>query len=210
MLRLPYAHLNLTRNPFGELSAQERGRLAIADIERFIDPLKTVGFVLQIMGEQGRGKSTHLHALRQHFPTAPYLYYPEDGPKPKVPKAKLLFLDETQRFTKKERLRILKQKASFVIATHQDHREEFKQLKLEHVSITLNSLSVTTLASILEKRLEASRRAAGPLPYFEQDALEQLIKRFDDDLRSIFEYLYDIFQSLEEIESVKLQLTKQN
>ncbi len=203
-LELPFSALNLKRNPFGELSQAERARLAVTNLSEFSAKLSQTGFALQVLGEQGRGKTTHLLALKQAFPDAPYIYYAEDGPKPPVPKAPLLFLDETQRFSKQERKQIFKQNASFVIATHENHEAELKKAGLDCVTLTLSGLSKEKLERILSARIEASRRNHGELPYFSQESIQKLIKMFEDDLRSMFDYLYDIFQSLEKPTEIKL------
>ena len=208
MLQLPFAHLNLTRNPFGEFSAEERGELAVVELKCFFPLLNTPGFALQILGEQGRGKSTHLHAIKKHFPGAPYIYYPEDGPKPEVPRAPVLFLDEMQRFSKRERLQIFSRSASFVVASHRNHDNEFHKTKLDSHSITLRGMDTDRLRQILEKRLESCRRSEGTIPYFEEASLTALIRRFGDDLRSMEEYLYHLFQNLNAPTSIKISGTR--
>lgn len=203
-LKLPFAHLNLTRNPFGELGLEERGKLAVCDLERFIPYLSQPGFALQVLGEPGRGKTSHLLALRKHFPDAPYVHYPEAGPRPHVPSAPLLFLDETQRFSPRDLKTSLKQSASFVVGTHQDHANVFTSLGLEHHSIHLKGLDPEHLSEIVRRRLEAARRGPGPIPYFETELIRSLVHRFGDDVRATEHYLYEIFQTLECVGPVKI------
>ncbi|MCA9838796.1 MAG: hypothetical protein KC422_17910 [Trueperaceae bacterium] len=203
-MQAAFGHLNLSYNPFGELPLEEKAKLMVGEFESYASKLEHPGYVLQIMGEMGRGKSSFLLGLRRHFPDAPYYYYPEDGPKPTVAKAPLLFLDEMQRFTPKERKRILQQRASFVISTHKDFKEEYEALGLRHEAICLQGLSKDKLQRILKKRLEAARRSPGPIPYFEDRTLEKLLERFGDDLRSMEDYLYEIFQSLKVIGAIKI------
>jgi hypothetical protein len=64
---LPYAHLNLRRNPFGEFSEDERTALALVDIEPIIERLNNPGYVVQFVGEKGYGKTTHLLAIRSRL-----------------------------------------------------------------------------------------------------------------------------------------------
>jgi len=201
---LPFAHLNLTRNPFGELSLEERGTLVVSRLECFVPSLRQPCFALQVLGKCGRGKTSHLLSLRRHFPTAPYVHYPEDGPRPHVPQAPLLFLDETQRYKSRDLKNILKQNASFVIGTHQDHTNLFKTLGLKHYTLHLKGLKPEHLAEILRRRLEASRRGSGPIPTLETDVIHRLIHSFGDDIRAIEAYLYEIFQGLETVGAVKL------
>ena len=77
-LTFPFAHLNLRRNPFGELSLEERGRIAVADLDPLAELLAGPPFVLQVIGDCGRGKTSLLVGLRSRFPAAPYVYFPEE------------------------------------------------------------------------------------------------------------------------------------
>ncbi len=201
---LPFAHLNLRFNPFGELTHQERANLAVVEAEVFTKKLNSSCFALQFIAKKGRGKTTHLLALQKYFPDAPYIHYPENGPKPKVTNSDLLFLDEAQRFKPRERMKIWRRKATFVVGTHQDHSREFVKAGLDYESISLEGLSEAKLAKIIRLRLEYARRSEGTIPYFDSLAIKSLINRFDDNIRSIENYLYEIFQDLEEIGCVKV------
>ncbi len=201
---LPFVNLNLRFNPFRELTHQEKSSLSVVKIENFVKRLASSCFALQFLGKKGRGKTTHLLALQKYFPDAPYIYYPENGPKPKIGKFPLLFLDETQRFKPKERMRIWQRKTTFVVGTHKDHSEEFAKAGLEYESIILEGLSEAKLANIIKLRLEHARRSKGNIPYLDESAIKKLIERFDDNIRSIEDYLYEVFQDLETISHVKV------
>ena len=78
MSSLPFAHLNLRRNPFGEFSVEERAQLAVVDLEPAIAHLSSDvangrGAVVQVLGEKGFGKTTHLLALYSRHPGASYV-----------------------------------------------------------------------------------------------------------------------------------------
>ena len=201
---LPFNNLNLRFNPFRELTYQEKANLAVVKVESFAKRLGSSCFALQFLGKKGRGKTTHLLALQKYFSDSLYIYYPENGPKPKVNKSPLLFLDETQRFKPKERMRIWQRKTTFVVGTHQDHSEEFAKAGLEYESVILEGLSETKLANIIKLRLEHARRSKGNIPYLDEYAIKKLIERFDDNIRSIEDYLYEVFQDLETISCVKV------
>ena len=183
------------------------GQLAVLDVEisPWLERLRKPGFALQIMGECGRGKTTHLLALRRSFPSAPYLYHPEDEPSPRVPLAPLLFIDEMQRFSAWTRWRLLRRSASFVIGTHGDHRAEFRRAGLDYGMLELRGLSPERLRAILERRVEAARRAPGPVPTFEPATIHALIERFGDDLRNTQDHLYEVFQRLDVTRPVRLR-----
>lgn len=206
-LELPFAHLNLTRNPFGELPLEARGSLAVVDIEPFVSRLQTPGFVLQVLGEAGRGKTSHLLALHRQFPSAPYLHYPEGGPRPSVPDAPLVFLDETQRFSRRERSALFRRASSFVIATHEDHTREFNRADLQHETLHLRGVTSSHLKAIFTRRIEAARRSPGPVPTLDDALIHKLICSFGDDIRASENYLYEVFQALETPRPVTLNDT---
>jgi hypothetical protein len=121
MLQLPYAHLNLRRNPFGELLLEERAKLAMVEVSRLVEKLRLPGFVVQFIGEKGYGKTTHLLALKEYFPDAPYFHFPENRKIPPIPSAPVLFLDETQQLPRRLRKRLFRRNSAFAISTHEDH-----------------------------------------------------------------------------------------
>ena len=71
---LPYAKLNLLRNPFGQLSREDRVAAAVVDLDRWLPRLNNPKFALQIMGDCGRGKSTHMLSLLAQFSDGAYVY----------------------------------------------------------------------------------------------------------------------------------------
>ncbi|MEL6898457.1 MAG: hypothetical protein AAFP90_20360, partial [Planctomycetota bacterium] len=105
----PFAHLNLRRNPFGEITHEERGLLAIVDpvpLLQFLADDQTTPVAIQIIADCGRGKSSTIHALHaclqrrrpvpqavtdlldaprfQTWQHAAYYYIPQDGPHPRI------------------------------------------------------------------------------------------------------------------------------
>jgi len=100
--QLPFAHLNLRRNPFGEFSAEDWTRLADVDLEEFDGLLAEAGSVVQFVGEKGYGKTTHLLAIGARFPGSGYVHIPE-GERAEVPGGNPLLIDEAQRLTWRQR-----------------------------------------------------------------------------------------------------------
>lgn len=196
-ISLAFEHLNLRWNPFGEPAPEDIARLAVAEVEPYVERLRRPGFALQYLGEVGRGKSTHLKALHQFFPNMPYLRFPENAKIPKIPHAPVLFLDETQRLSPSLRRRIFSRKTSFVIGTHEGHSNELARAGVESVSIHLKGLTGERLAQIIERRIEWARRGPGPLPAVSGSKIARLIEECGDDLSAILASLYEEFQILE-------------
>lgn len=196
-ITLAFEHLNLRWNPFGEPAPEDAARLAVVEVDQYVERLRRPGFALQYLGEAGRGKSTHLHALHEHFPEAPFVKFPEGVSPPSVPRAPLLFLDETQRMPPTMRRRVFTSKSSYVIGTHEDHTMEFTRAGLEYVSICLRGLTPERLAQIIERRIGWARRGPGLLPTVSQEEIEGLIATHEDDLSAILGQLYEEFQTRE-------------
>ncbi len=128
-MNLPFEHLNLCFNPFGELDEFERSDVAVVvdlDLDAVVERLRIPGHAVQFIGNQGRGKTTHLLALRRFFPDAPYVHVGDMEPIPYIPKENLLFLDESQRIPRRSRREIFHRCASFVIGSHCDHTRELQ------------------------------------------------------------------------------------
>jgi len=205
-LGLPFEHLNLRVNPFGELPYDVRARVGVVDVERFVEPLRKPGFCVQFLGDAGRGKTTHLLKLLLEFPDAMYVHLPEDEPPPPIPEGPVVFVDETQRLTRRARARLFgRPGASFVLGTHEDHSRELERAGLRYETVRVGGApSREDLRRILSARIEDARRGSGPLPTFSDAGLDRLIARFGDDIRGLEHYLYEVFQELTEVGVVEV------
>jgi hypothetical protein len=203
-ISLAYLHLNLRWNPFGEIGKEDISQLAVVQVEQFIDRLQHAGFVLQYLGNPGRGKTTHLLTLHDYFPQAPYIHFKDNEKFPEIPLVPLLFLDETQRLPSSLRQRIFSREASFVIGTHVDHTSEYIKKGLEYKSIRLVGITVDRLEMIIQRRIEWARRDLGPVPTISRSETARLVNLYGDDLCAMFSRLYERFQSLKDIADVKI------
>ncbi len=203
-IHLAFAYLNLCWNPFGDADLEDIPQLAVAQVEQYISHVQQPGFALQFLGQPGRGKTTHLLALRQYFPQAPYLHFAENAAIPEIPCAPLLFLDETQRLSRSLRKQIFNRKVSYVIGTHLDHSFEFRQAGLEYESVHLSDITTAQLNMIIQRRLEWARRGPGPVPTIPESEIAWLIHKYGDNLAAILARLYDEFQVLKEVGDVRM------
>jgi hypothetical protein len=203
-IRLAYAHLNLRWNPFGAISIEDTPQLAVVAVEAFVERLQRSGFALQFLGEPGRGKTTHLLALREYFPQAPYLHFLENAEIPEIPQAPLLFLDDTQNISASLRKRIFARQVSLVIGTQVDHSRELIKAGLQYYSVRLEGNTIENIDLIIQRRIEWARRSPGPVPAVSRDEIARLIKAYNSDTRAILARLYEEFQTLETIPDGKL------
>lgn len=186
---LPFAHLNLRFNPFGEPAPEEREVLAIVDL-----PALGPEEVVQFLGEGGHGKTTHLLALRARDSRAIYEKLEEgqdlwrSRPSPAVP----FLLDEAQRIRPRFRPRLFAKARTLALGTHED-----LSAYADRPVRTVRLAGLTTaprLREIVDRRIEWARRGPGPVPVVSDMALRVLIERHGGDLRAIFGLLYDSLQ----------------
>lgn len=197
-LTLPYAHLNLRRNPYGELAAETRARVAVVEVGDLAERLRCPGVVVQLLGDSGCGKTTHLLALYLRFPGAPFVTALE-GVRSRVPQGHPLFVDDVHLLPRRQRLRLFRRPVSFVVTTHRDLTPEVEDCGLQTRLVRpAEGLDADRLERLLNLRVEAARRGAGPLPRVPRGAAEELLRRFGHDVRGMERVLYDAFASLKE------------
>jgi hypothetical protein len=196
VLRLPYAHLNLRRNPFGELSFEDWTRVAAVDVDRVVASLKNPNYVVQFVGEKGYGKTTHLLAIRSHFATAGYVHIPE-GETAEIPSGCPVLIDEAQRLTTWQRFRLFRQAVPLVLGTHRDFSVELRRAgrSVETVAVEQGT-TATLLYDLLNRRIEHARRGDGPVPSVTVDTTAMLLERCGPNIRRILHELYAVFQNL--------------
>ena len=192
----PWARWNLLRNPFGELSADERARLAIGDDAAWIDSLRDRRAAVQILGDSGAGKTSQLLALRRRLPHAAYVCLSICGRAPPLPATRPLLLDEAQWLGRWACRRVFRAGGPLVLGTHVDLRRPLERFGFRVTTIELlGPPDFERLRHIVRGRLEAARRAAGPLPHVDDSLLRRLIQECGPNIRRLEWKLYDLFQS---------------
>ncbi|MEZ0295208.1 MAG: hypothetical protein ACAI35_02000 [Candidatus Methylacidiphilales bacterium] len=216
---LPFSRLNLFRNPFGELTLRERAELAVPlpEVTAALRDRPPGPFALQFLGHPGRGKTTHMMALRLRYPQAPYIYLPEHGPLPRLPLGPripgfhdpqpVLFVDETQRLPASTRRRLFSPPGMLgtggpdllIVGTHEDHSAEFAAAGRAFVGIHIRGITAEHLAKIFRLRIQACiRDKSKPVPFLDTPAILWLIQTYRDDIRGMEHHLYACFQSAKE------------
>ena len=194
---------NLWRNPFGELTTEERGRLAVCDLSAEVAWLQTASAVgawrvLQFRGPCGHGKSSHLHALTRQLAGACYLYIPPEPPWPQVPRDGLLIVDEADRIPWRLRRKTIGSRRLCAVGVHQCLKQELavRGAEVRDVKVLLAG-SAEKVASIFNRRIEASiADRSKPYPKVEEGFARELIRRYGDDIRAMERYLYERIQQL--------------
>lgn len=197
-LTLPYACLNLRRNPFGELEPEERAVLAVTEVVDLAERLRRPGVAVQLLGSSGCGKTTHLLALRRRFRDAPFVKVIQ-GVRTRVPAGHPVFVDDAHLLQPACRRRLFRRPASFALTTHYDLSADLVGCGLEPVVVRpAEALDADRLERLVHLRIEAARRGFGPLPRVTRAAVEKLLSRHGDDVRSMEQVLYGAFADLKE------------
>lgn len=196
--QLAFSNLNLRFNPFGEIDISARGSLAYVDLDDCIEHLKNTRAAIQFFADHGRGKTTHLLALHQHFPKAPYIKL-QQGQTPKVPKADLVFIDSLEILKKKDRKRVFRSLNRVVFTSHSDLEAELELAGFQVASRKVSCLDVESLQRIFQLRIEFARRASGDVPIVSKETVKSLVARYHDDIRSMEASLYTRLQQMENI-----------
>lgn len=193
---LPWAWCNLRRNPFGELTRAERVEVAVVDVAAIREKLSEPKTAVQFIGDCGRGKTTRMLVLAASFADAHYVYLPEDEPCPAIAEGSPLLVDEAQRLPKRVRRSIFATGLPLVLATHRDLTRSLRRFGYQvHTECIGQGNNARLLAEVLNRRIEASRLAAGPVPELSVQDAETLVQRFECDFRGIEGYLYERVQA---------------
>lgn len=172
--------LGLPRNPFGELTPDEWAAAAVVDLDPLLAWLAQDGRCLQLVGPPGRGKTTHLHALRRAIPGSVWRRAGQDPPGPGA----VVLLDEADAVGPFGRWSHLRRARRCAIATHGDHTRELRWLGWDVRTVAV-AARPHDVARIAAARLAIAGGA--PLP----DLHPHLA---GDDLRTLTNRLYDVFQ----------------
>ncbi|MEM7168216.1 MAG: hypothetical protein AAF581_22405 [Planctomycetota bacterium] len=202
-LGLPFAHLNLRFNPFGELLPEERGRLAVVDLGTLPTELAGTRVAVQFLGNHGRGKSTHLLALHQHFPSAAYTQL-HHGDTPDFQRAHVQFIDSFDQLARRRRRAVYRVSESIAFTTHEDLSNELERFGYRCRTHVVGGHSPMLVREIVQRRIEFARRDPGAVPHVSDDDIRVLTARFGDDIRALEGHLYEVFQRLEGLGRVEV------
>ncbi len=187
-MAVPLASVNLRCNPFGELTLAERRSLAVGDFADLAAELLVPGTAIQVRGDCGRGKSSHLHGLAAHLPQARYSRVDHGGP---VCAGGIYLMDEADHFGPLRRWWYLRLAESVAVATHADMTPFLRRCGYRVVDVPVGQVSAAHLRQIVGSRLEWARLSSGVLPEVSDEHLQHLLAEFGDDIRAVEGALYD-------------------
>jgi chromosomal replication initiation ATPase DnaA len=196
-------------NPFRALTREEWSEIALIppQIEAI---LKSNLTHLQIVGDQGAGKTSTLLALKVHFTNqghrVRYHYLPlgESRFREDLRSIDILLLDEMQRLRKSQRSRLLRKIApkdgggiQLICSTHEDLTPAFERRDRPLTTVCLEQHEESFVREMIERRLEHFALDHRASVRFCDPAYRFLIDTYTSDLRSVERLLYAVFQQQE-------------
>jgi chromosomal replication initiation ATPase DnaA len=202
----PFHDLGFRCNPFRALTREEWSQIAV--VPQAIEEAIEGDFShLQIIGNQGSGKTSALLALKKRFKDqghkVQYCYLPPGQTKlPGTwPVGEILLIDEMQRLTQNQRLRVVKKVAPMreaglrlIFSSHEDLSPVFARLRRPLQTIPLHHHEAEFVRSVIERRLRFFSEGDSARASLTEEAYGWLGETFADDLRSLEDFLYEVFQ----------------
>ena len=200
-MNLPFQHLNLKYNPFGAVTDEEVGDLIVPvlNFQELSDFLNThTNSIIQIYGQKGRGKTTHLIGLHeQYFKDFPIVFLERNKKKPPIPKAEIIFVDGVHKLNWFQRWRLWNRKQNLVFVSHFDYSNEFKNRKNAYLAFEIKGWESMHLKTILDNRIKmAILNPNEKCPEISLERAEELAQKYGDDYLEIVAELYDYFQNI--------------
>lgn len=188
-MRSMYSALGLVRNPFAWDEGYDHGPFLN---HLGLDVPKPQGRrLLQLLGDRGAGKSTHL----RHWHNAtggPYYYVEPEGPA-NPPVGPLVFWDEADRISDRQLKQLFKQVArasgTVVVGTHRDLSKPARAAGLEVETIRFAPLKVEVLGPWSQARINAVRVGASAFSV-PDGVLEQICADSKSSLREAGDLLH--------------------
>jgi hypothetical protein len=203
---LPFFALGFRSNPFRRLTDDELVAVAVLRDE-LLRLARNSSDHIQVLGAQGRGKSTCLRALAARFTddglrtVYEYLTPGRNSFRTSLDRLDVFLLDEAQRLEVHERTRLLAAASNrrrglrLVVGVHDDMSSPFFSHRLPLATVHIDSITPAYLQAVLSRRLALFALDDPPAITFSADAVRYLCDAFGSDLRLAERFLYEVFQS---------------
>ncbi|WP_298541737.1 hypothetical protein [uncultured Aquimarina sp.] len=206
-MKIAYHNLILNRNveyfhnPFGGISDEELievidPKYSFEELTETLNQNKPI--IVQFVGKKGRGKTIHLRALYQLASNSKiYILDRNNHRNITNPDNLNIFIDSVHHIPLRKRLQLWRQtNTSYVITTHFPRNLEFFFCKRKYKTFYFNEITSEKLEVIIKKRVSKFSYLKYEDVVVDQDILNQLIKKFDDNIRATLNFLYDQFKAV--------------
>jgi hypothetical protein len=202
----PFRALGFSGNPFRRLTDDEWAAVGVLPSE-LLHLAHSSSHHLQVLGAQGRGKSSCLRALATRFrryglrTTYEYLTPGRKSFSASLDGLDVFLLDEAQRLKGRERTRLLaaaspkRRGPRLVMGVHDDLTPLFSGHGLPLATVRIDSITPAYMQAVLTRRLAFFALDDPPAITMPLDAANYLCGAFGSNLRLVERFLYEVFQS---------------
>ena len=158
--------------------------------------------VIELVGEKGRGKTTHLRYLHQQLSSEyPLFLLNSNSSFENIIKhpSQIVLVDSIHHLSVFQRQKLYKNKRLVIFTTHHSKKWEGRLAGRKIESIYFKDLDEFLLEKIIIRRLKMAMLKDNPEPALNRPVLLQLLKKYRDDYRAIMNFLYDEFQTNERV-----------
>lgn len=193
----------LQHNPFAGVDHEEVGQILVPrfDTEDILNKIRSRNeLLIELIGKQGRGKTTHLTFLHQQLEKTPIFYLhagANDYQKILADKSEVVFIDSIHHLNIYQRLQVFRAKKIVIFTTHFTRKYEGLAVRKPTKQIRFEGIDKTLLRALVTKRLQLTSSKSGKELIVSDFELEQLIAQYGDNYRGIVNHLYDKFQDYE-------------
>lgn len=192
--------LDFKFNPFGGITIEELKQIIVP--KKFFPDLKKAitsptPSVIELVGKQGRGKTTHLNYLHQLFPQYPILHFTKKNKiiTKSILNKKIIFLDSIHHLSFSKRIKVYKNFQKIILTTHQTRILEYKWARQNHQSFYFRGIDKNDLKTVIENRIQSALiQPTNSQIKINEKYLSQLLLNFKDDFRGILNHLYENFK----------------
>lgn len=178
-------------NPFGQPPDTLRAELAVVEVAPLVEFLRKPGKrVIEVVGQSGRGKTTLMRAVREAFAGQQHWWKLESRNWQRPPLATVMWIDEAQRMLWWQRLMVFRHAQTLMLTTHRSLEGPLKRAGFEYRQVCVQGLTAQALSEIIARRIRWSGHSLTVAP----QVVEALLEHYGDDLRAIFDMLYEMFR----------------
>ena len=187
-------------NPFAGILDEDLEKIIIPrfDVVAVVNQIQqSESLAIELVGKQGRGKTTHLLYLQKQVPQYPIYLLNANYNASQIfqEESEIVFVDSIHHLNIFDRLKLFKSKKVVIYTTHWSRKMECWLIGKKHHSIKFKGINIESLGAILNKRLQlAATKKLEINDKFTDQELNLLIKQFGDNYRGIINHLYEKYQ----------------
>lgn len=188
-------------NPFGGLKEDELEKVLKPKID-FVKVLEDIDkedkVIVEFVGKKGRGKTMHLQRVNQMCESSKlFLLRSREGEFKEIMDCSesLILIDSIHHLNFLERIKLFKLKKKIILTTHFSRFFEYKIANVKWMGHRFRGINKDDLREIIDSRISLALdlNSSKEEVKIEDEMLDYLLEKYEDDYRAILTYLYKNF-----------------